>query len=77
MNLNLFLFFLIAKSEIPENWPAKGGLKFKGVCARYSQKGETILKDVSFEIPPGNKKFYFFFISPFLLISLRILTLIF
>lgn len=39
--------------KIPEEWPSKGAIVFKGVSLTY--KAEKILKDISFDIKPRQK----------------------
>ncbi|KAF9932493.1 hypothetical protein FBU30_008066 [Linnemannia zychae] len=41
--------------EVPENWPSKGHLSFKNYSTRYRQGMDLVLRNVSFEVQPGEK----------------------
>lgn len=41
--------------QTPVGWPGKGSVTFKDVSLCYYQGGPTVLKDVSFNILPGEK----------------------
>lgn len=47
----------IESKKPPKEWPEKGGVKFNKVSLRYfpDPESETILKDLTFEIAPGEK----------------------
>ncbi|KAF8948891.1 Multidrug resistance-associated protein 1 [Haplosporangium gracile] len=40
---------------LPEGWPAEGKIVFKNFSARYREGLEPVLKNVSFEVAPGEK----------------------
>ncbi|KAF9129560.1 hypothetical protein BGW39_004033 [Mortierella sp. 14UC] len=40
---------------LPENWPAEGRIVFRNYSARYREGLEPVLKNVSFEVIPGEK----------------------
>ncbi|KAF9898645.1 Canalicular multispecific organic anion transporter 1, partial [Linnemannia zychae] len=40
---------------LPENWPSQGQLSFKSYSTRYRQGMDLVLKNVSFEVSPGEK----------------------
>lgn len=42
-------------ADIPPSWPAKGEVKFKNVNLTYREGLPRVLKDVSFEVKPGEK----------------------
>jgi ABC-type multidrug transport system fused ATPase/permease subunit len=42
-----------ARETVPAGWPEKGEVRFEKVCAAYGPEDEPILKDVSFEVLPG------------------------
>ncbi|KAF9975165.1 Multidrug resistance-associated protein 1 [Actinomortierella ambigua] len=41
--------------ELPENWPDKGHITFMDYSTRYRQGMDLVLKNVSFEVQPGEK----------------------
>ncbi|KAF9090938.1 hypothetical protein BGX29_011220, partial [Mortierella sp. GBA35] len=41
--------------QLPENWPSKGRVIFRNFSARYREGLEPVLKNVSFEVQPGEK----------------------
>ncbi|KAF9080450.1 hypothetical protein BGX23_002132 [Mortierella sp. AD031] len=41
--------------HLPENWPSKGRVIFRNFSARYREGLEPVLKNVSFEVQPGEK----------------------
>lgn len=41
--------------RLPEGWPAEGRVVFRGFSARYREGLEPVLKNVSFEVAPGEK----------------------
>ncbi|KAK3831122.1 MAG: multi drug resistance-associated protein MRP [Linnemannia gamsii] len=40
---------------LPENWPSEGRVVFRNYSARYREGLEPVLKNVSFEVLPGDK----------------------
>ena len=42
-------------SDPPAEWPSKGGLSFKNVELAYRPGLPLVLKDISFEVHPGEK----------------------
>jgi ABC-type multidrug transport system fused ATPase/permease subunit len=45
----------IPETKPPSNWPSKGSVEFIGYSTRYRPDFDTILKDVTFKILPGEK----------------------
>ncbi|XP_056644078.1 ATP-binding cassette sub-family C member 4-like [Diorhabda sublineata] len=43
------------KKETPTNWPDSGKIKFEKTSLRYSPDGDFVLKNLNFEIQPGEK----------------------
>ncbi|KAM0816280.1 putative ABC transporter FUM19 [Seiridium cardinale] len=41
--------------EPPESWPSTGAIQIKGLTATYHLKDETVLRDLSLRIQPGQK----------------------
>ncbi|KAF9277945.1 hypothetical protein BGZ88_000877 [Linnemannia elongata] len=41
--------------RLPESWPAEGRIVFRDFSARYREGLEPVLKNVSFEVAPGEK----------------------
>ncbi|KAF9909340.1 hypothetical protein EC991_008725 [Linnemannia zychae] len=41
--------------HLPENWPAEGRVVFRNYSARYREGLEPVLRNVSFEVLPGEK----------------------
>lgn len=41
--------------EIKENWPSQGRIQYVGVSLTYSTSKEKVLKNVNFEISPGQR----------------------
>lgn len=39
----------------PEDWPTRGSIEFRGATASYTLTSDTVVKDVSFHIKPGQK----------------------
>ncbi|KAF9171232.1 hypothetical protein BGX21_008399 [Mortierella sp. AD011] len=46
---------LVTGVKIPEQWPNKGHIIFKNYSARYREGLDLVLKNISFEVQPGNK----------------------
>ncbi|KAF9347371.1 hypothetical protein BGX26_001151 [Mortierella sp. AD094] len=46
---------LVTGVKIPEQWPSKGHVIFKNYSARYREGLDLVLKNISFEVQPGNK----------------------
>ncbi|KAF9143117.1 hypothetical protein BG015_000536 [Linnemannia schmuckeri] len=46
---------LVTGVSLPEGWPAEGKVVFRNFSARYREGLEPILKNVSFEVAPGEK----------------------
>ncbi|KAG0002100.1 hypothetical protein BGZ79_003605 [Entomortierella chlamydospora] len=46
---------LVTGVKIPEQWPNKGHIIFKNYSARYRDGLDLVLKNISFEVQPGNK----------------------
>ncbi|KAG0045022.1 hypothetical protein BGZ83_009725 [Gryganskiella cystojenkinii] len=42
-------------AELPENWPSQGNIVFKNYSTRYRQGMDLVIKNVSFEVLPGEK----------------------
>ncbi|KAF9432051.1 hypothetical protein BGZ76_011324 [Entomortierella beljakovae] len=42
-------------AHLPENWPSHGQLAFKNYSTRYREGLDLVLKDVSFEVQPGER----------------------
>ena len=40
---------------MPEDWPQEGKVSFKDVSLRYRPKTALVLKDLTFDIEPGQK----------------------
>jgi ATP-binding cassette subfamily C (CFTR/MRP) protein 1 len=40
---------------LPEGWPKEGKVSFKDVSLRYRPKTAIVLKDLTFDIEPGQK----------------------
>jgi ABC-type multidrug transport system fused ATPase/permease subunit len=45
----------IAETKPPSNWPSRGSVEFIGYTTRYRPDFDTVLKDVTFKILPGEK----------------------
>jgi ABC-type multidrug transport system fused ATPase/permease subunit len=45
----------IPEAKPPSNWPSKGSVEFIGYTTRYRPDFDTVLKDVTFKILPGEK----------------------
>jgi ABC-type multidrug transport system fused ATPase/permease subunit len=45
----------IPANKPPSNWPSRGSVEFIGYSTRYRPDFDTVLKDVSFKILPGEK----------------------
>lgn len=45
----------IPETKPPSNWPSNGSVEFIGYSTRYRPDFDTVLKDVSFKILPGEK----------------------
>jgi ABC-type multidrug transport system fused ATPase/permease subunit len=45
----------IPENKPPSNWPSKGSVEFIGYSTRYRPDFDTVLKDVTFKILPGEK----------------------
>ncbi|KZT60623.1 P-loop containing nucleoside triphosphate hydrolase protein [Calocera cornea HHB12733] len=43
------------EERAPAYWPASGSIKASGLCARYSQDGPLVLKDLNFAIKSGER----------------------
>ncbi|KAF9109213.1 hypothetical protein BGX27_007864 [Mortierella sp. AM989] len=41
--------------RLPENWPNRGQITFRNYSARYREGSNLVLKDVTFEVQPGEK----------------------
>ncbi|KAF9165613.1 Canalicular multispecific organic anion transporter 2 [Actinomortierella ambigua] len=41
--------------KLPDNWPDQGHIEFKDYSTRYRQGMDLVLKNVSFEVQPGEK----------------------
>ncbi|ORZ14972.1 P-loop containing nucleoside triphosphate hydrolase protein [Lobosporangium transversale] len=41
--------------ELPHNWPSQGRVSFKNYSARYRQGLDLVIKNVSFEVNPGQR----------------------
>lgn len=41
--------------EVAKLWPSAGNVKFQKVSYRYYEEGELVLKDLEFEVKPGEK----------------------
>lgn len=46
---------VIPETRPPSNWPSKGSVEFIGYTTRYRPDFDTVLKDVTFKILPGEK----------------------
>jgi ABC-type multidrug transport system fused ATPase/permease subunit len=46
---------VIPENKPPSNWPSKGSVEFVGYTTRYRPDFDTVLKDVTFKIRPGEK----------------------
>ncbi|OAL02619.1 hypothetical protein IQ06DRAFT_291975 [Phaeosphaeriaceae sp. SRC1lsM3a] len=46
---------VIPETKPPSNWPSKGAVQFINYTTRYRPDFDTVLKDVSFKILPGEK----------------------
>ncbi|PSN69168.1 P-loop containing nucleoside triphosphate hydrolase protein [Corynespora cassiicola Philippines] len=42
-------------NNIPENWPARGTVEFRGACASYRPGLPPVLRNITFTIPAGTK----------------------
>ena len=49
------LLMLPSLVDIHPNWPVAGRVKFASVFMSYSLEHETVLRDLSFEVSPGQK----------------------
>ncbi|KAF2823699.1 hypothetical protein CC86DRAFT_327552 [Ophiobolus disseminans] len=45
----------IPETKPPSNWPSRGSVEFIGYSTRYRPDFDTVLKDVTFKILPGEK----------------------
>jgi len=45
----------IPETKPPSNWPSRGSVEFIGYTTRYRPDFDTVLKDVTFKILPGEK----------------------
>ncbi|KAF9179056.1 Canalicular multispecific organic anion transporter 2 [Haplosporangium sp. Z 767] len=43
------------EAQLPEAWPAQGHIEFKNYSTRYRQGMDLVLRNVSFEVQPGEK----------------------
>jgi ATP-binding cassette subfamily C (CFTR/MRP) protein 4 len=43
------------KTTLEKDWPNTGRIQFQGVSLKYEQESESILKDLCFEVNPGEK----------------------
>ncbi|KAF8952078.1 Multidrug resistance-associated protein 1 [Haplosporangium bisporale] len=41
--------------QLPESWPSQGRISFKNYSTRYRQGVDLVLKNISFEVQPGEK----------------------
>ncbi|KAF9206079.1 Multidrug resistance-associated protein 1 [Haplosporangium sp. Z 27] len=41
--------------QLPESWPSQGHVEFKNYSTRYRQGMDLVIKNVSFEVQPGEK----------------------
>jgi ABC-type multidrug transport system fused ATPase/permease subunit len=46
---------VIPEAKPPSNWPSRGSVEFVGYSTRYRPDFDTVLKDVTFKILPGEK----------------------
>jgi ABC-type multidrug transport system fused ATPase/permease subunit len=46
---------VVQETRPPSNWPSKGSVEFIGYTTRYRPDFDTVLKDVTFKILPGEK----------------------
>ncbi|KAF9205221.1 hypothetical protein BGZ49_004325 [Haplosporangium sp. Z 27] len=46
---------LVTGVKIPEQWPSQGHVVFKNYSARYREGLDLVLKNISFEVQPGDK----------------------
>jgi ABC-type multidrug transport system fused ATPase/permease subunit len=42
-------------SQVFQNWPSNGHIKFQNYCMKYRQDGELILNDISLDLPALTK----------------------
>ncbi|KAH7719294.1 ABC transporter-like [Aphelenchoides avenae] len=45
----------VAHSRPPRNWPHAGMVEFKDLCLRYRENDDLVLKNVTFDVKPGEK----------------------